>query len=131
MPRTTRLAARTAGALAALAIGLGLAACSDGSEPGAAPSESASASQTGSPSPTELSPEDEAIEQAEPLVDQYFQLKDEAMQDPAAFKHQWFEKVAIGTAQNELKRFTVRLASRDCTRSGRLRSSPSKPTRLI
>jgi hypothetical protein len=61
-------------------------------------------SPTASPSPTELSPEDEAIEQAEPLVSTYFQTKDEALQDPAAFKHQWFGRVAIGTAENDLKR---------------------------
>ncbi|MFC4629422.1 hypothetical protein ACFO6V_14350 [Promicromonospora alba] len=103
MSRTNRIAARTMGAVAVVALGLSLGACSGGSAPAAAPSESVSA--TASPSPTELSPEEEAIAQAEPLVSQYFQMKDEAMQDPAAFRHQQFEKVAIGTAQNDLKRF--------------------------
>lgn len=103
MSRTTRIAARTVGAVAVVALGLSLGACSGGSAPAAEPSESVSASP--SPSPTELSPEEEAIAQAEPLVSRYFQMKDEALQDPAAFRHQQFEKVAIGTAQNDLKRF--------------------------
>ena len=98
LSRTTRIAARTVGAVAVVALGLTLGACSD------SPTPAASESPSASPSPTELSPEEEAIAQAEPLVSRYFQLKDEALQDPAAFKHQRFEKVAVGTAQNYLKR---------------------------
>lgn len=104
MSRTTRTAARTVSAVAVVALGLSLGACSGGTEPAEAPSESASALPTASPSPTELSPEDKAIEQAEPLISSYFRTKDDALHDPAAFKHQWFGKVAIGTAENDLKR---------------------------
>ncbi|MEU4360753.1 hypothetical protein [Promicromonospora sp. NPDC023987] len=91
-------------AVAVVGLGLSLGACSGGTEPAAEPTASGTSSPTMSPSPAELSPEDKAIEQAEPLVSAYFQMKDEALQDPAAFKHQWFGKVAIGTAENDLKR---------------------------
>jgi hypothetical protein len=102
MPRTPRAAVRAVCLAAVVALGLSLGACSGGSEPAAAPSDSVSPSA--SPSPTELSPKEKAIEQAVPLVSSYFQMKDEALHDPGAFKYQRFGKVAIGTAENDLKR---------------------------
>lgn len=101
MSRTTRIAARTVGAVAVVALGLTLGACSGGSAPAAAPSESVSA--TASPSPTELSPEEEAIAQAEPAVEAYYKIKDASLQSPEAFKPKRFETAAITTARSELE----------------------------
>lgn len=105
MPRATHISARVVSAAAVLALGLGLGACSGGSEPAAEPTvpESASASPTASPSPTELSPEDEAITLAEPAVRRYFQVRDESLQDPAAFDPKDYEEVAISSALLELQ----------------------------
>lgn len=101
MSRTNRIAARTMGAVAVVALGLSLGACSGGSAPAAAPSESVSA--TASPSPTELSPEEEAIAQAEPAVEAYYKIKDASLQSPEAFKPKRFETAAITTARSELE----------------------------
>ncbi|PUB29032.1 hypothetical protein C8K30_103458 [Promicromonospora sp. AC04] len=92
------------GTAVALMLTLGLSACqADESAP--AVSDSTAASSSASPSPSELSPEDEAIKQAKPLVQSFFQMKDESMQAPANFKYQWFGKVAIGSAENYLKKW--------------------------
>lgn len=100
MSRIVRFAARSVSAVAVVALGLGLGACSS-SEPGAVPSESAA--QTAAPSPTELSPEDEAVKLAEPVVHEYFRLEDKALQAPSKFKYQRFGEVSIGSAQNYLE----------------------------
>ena len=103
MPRTTRIAARTLSAVAVVALGLSLGACSGGAEPAAAPSESAPASPSASPSPTELSPEDEAVKLAEPAIRKYFQVRDTSLQDPAAFDPERYGEVAISSALLELE----------------------------
>ena len=105
MPRTTRIAPRTVGAVAVVALGLSLGACSGGSAPAVAPSASGSVppSVSPSPSPTKLSPEQEAISKAEPAVRKYFQVADASLQDPAAFNPEGYEKVAISSALLELQ----------------------------
>ena len=105
MFRTTRIAARTVGAVAVVALGLSLGACSAEPEQAGKPvaSESPSASPSPSPSPTKLSPEEEAISKAEPALRKYFQVRDSSLQDPEAFDPKGYEEVAIASELLELQ----------------------------
>ncbi|MBL0884765.1 hypothetical protein [Myceligenerans indicum] len=104
------LAAASVGASAVLV--LALAGCTVGDEPADAASMATDVSTSAaapepspSPSPESKSPEDLAVEAAEPMVYEFYQIEDAASQNPDTFRREEFRKVAEGTALAD----TVRL----------------------
>ncbi|MGI5191874.1 hypothetical protein ACQEVI_27285 [Promicromonospora sp. CA-289599] len=105
--RTPRLATRLGSAVAIVALGLSLAACSAEPDPGAEPvaSEVASAPTEPSPSPTKtkLTAEEKAVKHAEKVLREYYRLDNVAMQAPEKFDPKKFEKVAIGSGLTHIQ----------------------------
>lgn len=101
---------RHAAPVAALALILTIAGCSnDPADPGTLPTTSAtgastpptptpSASPSGSASPTLTPAEQAAVTAARPPVDDYMRVTDKSMQDPTGFDDSRLAKVAISSA---------------------------------
>jgi hypothetical protein len=102
MSRTRRGTAAILTALAPVAL---LAGCTadDGAASAGPPSAAASSAPAPSPTPESKSPEHVAVEQAEPLVTEYFRTSDIAAQDPASFRMDDFKQVAITQALLDLE----------------------------